>query len=346
VPLTLAFDLSRSDLQIVRLYEILCKDGTIARLTDADHDVTIATGPVTYEARLSTSFSRITKSDDGRGNVCEITTTLSSGGAFDPAKVALGRFKNSVCTVRLCDLSDLSVSSWDFAGVAGDQTYSEDATGFKIEFRSDISLARSVVVDNYSGTCRAKFGDYVNPSSPGRCQMPVRPDDVIRNTAYAVGDFYRVRSGTAGTPADYANRLYKVTTAGTTAALQPSYDTTVGHSTIDGGVTAIAMEAWLRTVTVASVSANGHDFVISDPADARVVGDSFAMGWVAVNGNYDLELDVRAYDAGSRTVSLWMPVAALLQVGDILDISPGCFKRREEDCADRFANAENFQGEG
>jgi hypothetical protein len=76
-----------------------------------------------------------------------------------------------------------------------------------------------------------------------------------------------------------------------------------------------------------------------------VVDGWFALGWIAINGNYLIGYDVRSYVASTRTVKLWMPVAALLTPGTIIDISPGCDKRRKETCGPRFANAVNNRSE-
>jgi hypothetical protein len=254
MPKTFTFDPGKSDLQAVRLYQITRRDGVVVRLTDADHDAVVA-GTTTYLAQQNVIFSDLNFSDDGRSNLCEITGTLLSGGVFDPIDVALGKFASAEVIVYMGDLSDLSAVGWTFRGLIADQTYSEDQTVIKFEVRSDLALAKAVPVEIYSSLCRANFGDYINPGNPGRCKIPVKPDDIIRSQLYAAGGYVRVRSGMAGTPADYANRRYRCTTGGTTAGTQPTYDTTVGNSTTDGGAVFIAEEAWLRTVTVASVTA-------------------------------------------------------------------------------------------
>jgi hypothetical protein len=231
-----------------------------------------------------------------------------------------------------------------------DQTYSEDQTGITFEFRADIALAKTLAVKTFSALCRANFGDYINPANPGQCKIPVKPDDVLRSTDYPVGAFFRVRTGTAGNPLDYANRYYEVTAqSGPTASSQPTYDTTVGHSTTDGSVTVIAREANLRTVTVATI-VDGYTFTISDPSDSRI-GDggpplrSFALGWMAIAGNYGRSYEVRAYTHSSKTVKLWEPLTSLLHVGSVIDLSPGCDRRKVATCDGVYANIVNNRSE-
>jgi hypothetical protein len=350
MPKTLTFDPGRTDLQPARLYQFQCRDGTTTRLTDADHDVVIDPSgtPVTYVHLDGVSFSELNFSDDARSNLAEVSPPLVAGGLFDPTDVVVRKkFRSAVVGVRLCDLSDVSASGWVFGGIIADQTLSEDGQTIKFEIRSDLALAKTLLVETFGALCRAKHGDYVNPSNPGRCKLPVKPDDIIRSHIYAVGDYVRVRSGVAGNPLDYANRRYRCTVAGETDAVQPDYATSgtvVGNSTIDGAAEFIAEEAWLRTVTVASIP-GPYTFTISDPADARAVDGYFALGWIAINGLYRIGYDVRAYTAATRTVKTWPQIDELLQVGDIIDIAPGCDRRRVATCAGVFDNVVNNRSE-
>lgn len=343
MPKALAFDPGKSDLQAVRLYDILRRDGVEARLTDADHDVTIG-GVTTYLALPNVQFSSLAFSSDGTANLCEITGILEAGGLFDPGDIALGKFASAVVGVRLCDLSDVSVSGFIFGGVVADLTYSEDQTSVTLEVRSNLALAKVVLVETYGALCRADFGDYKNPLNPGRCKLPVLPDDILRNHTYAPGDFVRVRSGSAGNPTDYANRYHVcLSSSGPTASTQPiPYHTSLPSTTTDGLCVFAAQEAYLRTVVVATI-VDSFNFTISDPADPRAF--TFALGWIAINGNYDICYEVKAWDATTKTVTLWMPLTGLLEVGDIIDIAPGCDKRLVETCAAVFDNAVNNRSE-
>jgi hypothetical protein len=355
MPWAFSFDPTLDGLQIARLYEITrLSDGVVVRLTDADNDVVIG-GAVTFYAMPAVTFSPIRYSKDGRANLCEVAAVMQSGGLFDPLDVGLRKFASATLAVYLVDLSSTATSSLVFGGLMADQTYSEDQTGVTFEFRADIALAKTLSVRLFGALCRANLGDYLNAANPGLCKLPFKPDDVLRDTDYPVGAFFRVRSGTAGNPLDYANRFYEVTAqSGPTAHTQPTYDTTVGHPTVDGGVTVIARQANLRTVTVASIASSGagagYTFTISDPGDARI-GDggpplrSFALGWMALAGNYGRSYEIRAYTHSTKTVALWEPLTRLMQVGSVIDLSPGCDKRKVETCAGVYANVVNNRSE-
>ena len=64
----------------------------------------------------------------------------------------------------------------------------------------------------------------------------------------------RVRTGSAGTVEDYADVYFECTAAGTTAAVAPVYDPTIGASTVDGTATFIARDAWLRAARATAIN--------------------------------------------------------------------------------------------
>ena len=95
--------------------------------------------------------------------------------------------------------------------------------------------------------CRADVGD-------SRCKIPINPPLVSRDTAYSEGDFVKVITGITDTNGAssahglYENIIYEVTTAGTTASVQPTYDTTLDQDTTDGTAVLTAYEAWVVVV--------------------------------------------------------------------------------------------------
>ena len=58
------------------------------------------------------------------------------------------------------------------------------------------------------------------------------------------GAFYRVPTAAGSGSARYEDRIYEVIEAGTTAASQPAYDTTIGAVTTDGSATLKAHDSF------------------------------------------------------------------------------------------------------
>ena len=96
-------------------------------------------------------------------------------------------------------------------------------------------LAQSTL-EVFSPNCRADLGD-------AALQFPIQPSDLGRNQAVSAGAFYRVPTAAGIGSARYEDRLYEVIEAGTTAASQPGYDTTIGATTTDGTATLKATTA-------------------------------------------------------------------------------------------------------
>lgn len=85
--------------------------------------------------------------------------------------------------------------------------------------------------------------------------------------------------------------------------------------------------------------------VFRDSARAEAA-DYFAEGiltWTA-GLNAGLAQKVKAH-AADGTFTLSLPMIFAVQVGDTYSVVAGCRKRLDEDCAAKFANALNFQGE-
>lgn len=114
-------------------------------------------------------------------------------------------------------------------GWLGEVTLGENGV-FKAELRGLTQALSQKIGEVYSPECRADLGD-------SRCKVPIQPAEILRQTAYTVGQFVRVLTApnSAGSGQDqYENRIYEVTTAGTTGVTEPTYDTTPGATTLDG----------------------------------------------------------------------------------------------------------------
>ena len=79
----------------------------------------------------------------------------------------------------------------------------------------------------YGPACRANLGDQ-------KCSFPIKPPLLGREQAVQLGALYRVATGMGVAFQVYQDRIYEVTAAGTTDAVQPTYDTTIGNPTTDG----------------------------------------------------------------------------------------------------------------
>lgn len=327
---TAPFDVTARTLSPAYLVTITRNDGTAVRFTPHDRPITV--GATTWARLRGSAVGEIVSTVDGSDS-CEIEIIL---GALFPAGDFPHQLDFAPCLIECVDFFDSSVKSFWFSGFVADMTGPFDAQRVTLEIVGKLHRGKRIITRHFLPTCPLSLGDE-------SCTLPILPDDVARSTAYALGDFVRVRTLSNGNPGDYENRIYEVTTAGTTAGSAPTYDTTVGNPTTDGSAVLTARQSWMRAVTVSSLDANGVSFIVSDPGDARAVNDWFTLGRFAVNGDYSIGYEMADWDAATRQVTSIMLLGDLLEVGDWVDLIPGDDKRAET-CALKFGNIVNFGG--
>ncbi len=161
---------------------------------------------------------------------------------------------------------------------------------------------------------------------------------------------------------DFDDRIYKVTTAGTTAAVQPTFDTGVGNTTADGTVVFTTEEAWSRAIEVIAVDGTelrkiftvteltpnssgvtaGRDFFDDDSMNGGVVI------W-ETGDNAEVAMEIRDFTADDgatieQILETFIDLPFNVVIGDKARVYRGCFKRWELDCIAIFANGKNHRG--
>jgi hypothetical protein len=146
------------------------------------------------------------------------------------------------------------------------------------------------------------------------------------------------------TAADFENRIYRCVVAGTTAATQPEYNTTVGEQTADGSAVFEALEAWSRAGLVTDVVDRASFTASID--ESRAIDGWFAGGVLTweTGPNAGRSIEVKSWTQAAGQLELFLPMGYAIESGDTFRIHPGCDKRLET-CIDRFANVLNFRGE-
>jgi hypothetical protein len=299
------------------------RDGVTFPITAAAQDVTIVGDANTYLA-VNADFGDLPYSAQSRADPTEIAVPLDeTSGPFKPSEIALGKFRAADVRISRADVTGATTKDWLLTGQIGDIKMSPDRKSATLEIRRDTRKARAVVIRPFGSLCRASVFDYIDPATPGLCKLPGKVADVARNHDYVAGDWVRVRTGVGGIPTDYANRIYQVTADGTTAV--------------------IAVEAWMRTVTVTALN-SALEFTVSATGDARTVNDWFKLGRYAINGIYDPSYPIRGWIAATRRVQTWFPITGLVQLGDVVDLLPGCDLIKST-CFTKFANVANRRAE-
>jgi hypothetical protein len=160
---------------------------------------------------------------------------------------------------------------------------------------------------------------------------------------------------------DFHDRIFEVTTAGTTAAVQPNFDTVVDNTTADGTVTFTAREAWTRQAVVTAVSGTDprKEFTVTELTPNSGAGtdgrdqfpdDSMNGGIVTFetgdNAGASREIKDFVADDGvtiTQDLTMHLDFAFDIQIGDKLRVYRGCDFSRTV-CNTIFDNVINFRG--
>lgn len=313
-------------------------DGTTIRVSGTGANVTFDDGGGSATWTKDTSFKVSQLVDRANGDVPdgEITAPIAISSSYDSTDVFLGVFEGMQITVYMIDYTDPSDGSMP----RGPYTVSEikyDDRGkiASFEVRGILQRAKQVTVEENSVGCRSTLGD----QRPGHCNLPLYPDERLSSHAYAVGAYIRVSDG-----GEYHDRMFRCSTAGTTASSDPGYDYTLATTTTDGTAVFTCERSWVSRASVATRTNDG-DFTLT-LSEARAVDGWFELGaikWLSGN-NANTYNQVRVWTESTARVQTWSTAQKTVQVGDILEIIPGCDKVFAT-CLAKFNNTVNFRGE-
>jgi hypothetical protein len=310
-------------------------DGQVFGFTD--HNENLVVSGVTYAAATGYQRAAIGSRADMSVDETELSGLLDSD-AITTEEVRAGLWDHAEVRIFAVNWADVSHGQLKLRrGRLGEVIVQDDGT-FKAELRGLTQALQQTVGEMYSAECRADYGD-------SRCKQPVRPALIARSTAYALGDFVRVQTDGAATGSYQEEcRIYECTTAGSTAASAPTFDTAVAATTTDGTVVWTAREALTRPATVESAPDRETVVLVADGIEAYA-DSRFALGVLTVEtgANAGISRDVVAWDQSTRTLTLFLPFAYPLEAGAVVRVQPGCDKRLVT--CNLFDNRLNFRGE-
>jgi hypothetical protein len=332
--------------QLAAIWRITRKDGQQFFFTDHDRDIVF--GGDTYRADAGFERSAI-RSDAGFAvDNLDLVGVFAEGGIVED-EVRAGLFDGAGIA--------LSFVNWDDPDGHGEIRLRRGTLGdvrltpqghFTAELRGLSQPLAQSTLQIYGPACRADLGDE-------KCNFPIKPPVLEREQAVQLGAFYRVATAIGAGFQVYEDRIYEVTAAGTTDAVQPTYDTTIGNPTADGTAMLTARDSFMRVAVVEIVTSN-RVFTANDVL-AAYEDHWFAGGALTfeTGNNAGRTLEIKGWTQVSRTLELWEPAKRAVQVGDQFRIYAGCSKRVVEDCRDKFqisgslllanGNARNFRGE-
>lgn len=348
---TLQAHLAEETTSLATCWRIVRTDGVEFYFTD--HDLDLVVDGNQYKA--SSGYKRTAVQNDSSLAV----DNLDIEGVFDDEAITAedlraGLFDSAEVYIFVVNWADLSQGILKMRrGRLGEITLTEQGI-FRTELRGLTQFLSQKIGEVYSPECRADLGDH-------RCKVPVRPSELLRETAYAAGDFVVVPTDLLATgQARYENRIYECTTPGVTAEelLAPTYSTVVEDETTDGTAVFTTREAWTRHGVVDEIT-DRKTFTLTDSFDeSRAVDNWFNHGalYFEDGDNAGRVVEIKDWVQATRTVTLFFPTPFLVTEGTKVWLYPGCDKRAGT-CASKFiipdskdfpastGNIENYRGE-
>ena len=141
------------------------------------------------------------------------------------------------------------------------------------------------------------------------------------------------------------DRIFRCSVAGTSDASSPTFNATIGGTTVEsGGVEWVTLQSNKISVVVDSVTDRSVFTVTTstDAPDAHFAAGTILFG-TGPNNALTLRREIKTWDLSTRTITLWRPMPFDITSGEHLDMSAGCDKS-VTDCAARFFNILNHRG--
>lgn len=315
------------------LYTITRVDGTVERVTAAARDITI--GGLTWSRLAGLRAGVRTTRVDGTPPRMGFWAQLGGSPPLRLRDVARGLYEKARVEIDLTSQRSPAIRDFVFDGfMLGEPEW--DATG--VTFFDLISLyavPRDLFVPKFTLMCRHQFGDWRNchvavfPTSTFPHTFPTwLSDPPPRNWTIAGTHAGRYRFDSAGTPEDFRNVYLESPTGGITAAVEPTFTSTVGDVIIDGTVTWVVRNAWARAARVAAVN-DAQSITLDRLPDPRAAGNSAHFDplkfWFATGEYKNRGFKGAAWDSDTLTLQTYLP-CPLVAVGDWIEITPDCNK--------------------
>lgn len=276
--------LSQTVTTLATCWQIIRTDGTVYALTSHDVDLTIA--GVTYYAAVGLTSTAISTGSQGAVDNLDVTGfTAGAGISLDDLKAGL--FDYAQVNVFLVNWANLGMGILKLrTGWLGEVTVRPNGT-FQAEVRG---LTQALVQEYgtvYQPICRADLGD-------SKCQVPIKPAPWVPGS-YAAGAYVQ-----AATQPDDAHKvaIFQAQNAGATGATEPVWNTPIGETTTDGGITWLS-QPYYRSIAAVTATIDQHNFVAT------------ALNLPAVTVQ------------GSNTNTAIITLRANLSAGTILEVSDG-----------------------
>lgn len=289
-------------------------DGEILSLTDHDQriDFNDGSGTLTYVPDEGMNASAIASLFDANVDELEVTAFIQSG-VIEYDDIISGRYDAAEIKVYLINWDGSAAGAWKMRrGNIGTIDFDEGVAKFQLLGMIQ-KMHSSTIGELVSSECRVeKFGDQGDLYP--RCKIQLDAQTWIAMTPYAPARLVGSAGQEAGTeevvvkPTSFNDRWFVLTTAGTSGATEPSWDTTIGNTTADGTCVWTTIRARRIDVSVDTIT-NHLQFTVSGySGDAPDEFFSYGHAIFTNGNNLNIKKPIASWDLGTKTVTLLLPL--------------------------------------
>lgn len=326
-PGTLGADYEKAVTTFARLLKLKRHDGLILGFTGHDQDLPYddgsGDGEITYKSKLGLDGLATQQSLGYRPDGAEISFVIDDA-AITVAELAAGLWDHAEYTIYEINYEDRTtgrhyipdggrgwIGAVSLRGQRGDAQMRPLSDAYSIE------KGRTV-----GRKCIAPFGDAV------LCGVRLEAPFWAASTAVSVVNPRRANVGSIVRPNVFNDRIFECTTAGTTGAVEPTWNTTIDGTTSDGTAEWTARQAYLIEAVVDAVT-DKRNFTVTVSTDAP---DAFlTRGRVRFTSGPNAAarpMDIKAWSLAGKSIELMLPMPFTISPGETLDIFAGCPKTR------------------
>ncbi len=339
----LAAHLRQEVTTVANIYDLVWEDGTEFFFTDLDEDIKQFESN-DYIAFPGFDASAVASSSGLNVDNLDLTTFIEAA-AMDVDDIRAGRWSNAEIKQRLLNYNDHSMGSIILRfGSIGQITNQDDL--IKAEVRGLLHYLQNGMGAVVSLKCRARLFSTELPDACNVTRVP--PLWVANSFAFnIVRPAMEAGRGHEVSPLSFNDRAFRlsaVANGNQTGASEPSWNLTVGGSTVDNDLTWETMRARLVTdLEVASVTDRGQ-FVVTTITDAPDLYLTLGKVECLTGLNAGLKRVAKSWTLSSKEIITTRDFPFDIVATDTFSISAGCNKTPEV-CDVQFDNWNNFRGE-
>ncbi|HWP59524.1 MAG TPA: DUF2163 domain-containing protein [Candidatus Acidoferrales bacterium] len=234
-----------------------------------------------------------------------------------------GLYSNCEMEFFFVNYMDLSMGKIWMPGGRGN--IGQVATGrltYEAEFKSFEHYMQQTVGHVYSKHCRAPILGYDGQDEEDTddvnfCKVRLDPPVWQANTPYTARALRDAGVGSIVKPTAANGRYFECAVAGTSGATEPVWNTTIGATTVDGGVTWKAIEAYIKRGAVYSVLEPKFKFRVNNPLFSTEPDGWYRFGrilWGSESDNIWMESEIK-----SDSFAKW-PIVAVSQINQQFEV--------------------------